>query len=1212
MSSDLNLLFGFLAVQNGFVREEALVRATNTWTGSKNRTIGEILLEQGAIRRDQLDLLNALVKEKLLQNDNDVSKTLAGLSSVDGARQAVARISDEDVQHTMTQMGASRSVAGPGEDTNRMADAPARPAFNESATGVVDDDFTGTRTAVTSAPDFHGTVTGGSPPEFQGTVTGGTNAGSGTATPQQVFGHQTLPNSAGRKVQPLQEGRRFRIIRPHAKGGLGEVFLAKDQELNREVALKEILPKHSVDQDTRGRFMLEAEITGGLEHPGIVPVYGLGTYDDGRPYYAMRFIQGDSLKEAISAYHDKPNPDEGERNVVFRNLLKRFVDVCNAIGYAHSRGVLHRDLKPGNIMIGKYGETLVVDWGLAKPIGDTSAEKGGRPAGDGEEKTIQPSNTGSYEQTVQGTAIGTPAFMSPEQAEGRLDIIGKGSDIYSLGATLYVLVVGQLPFNGKTIEEFMGKVKRGEFNSPAEAKPGVSPALSAIVVRAMALKPADRYPSAVAMAEDIEHFLADEPVKAYAEPWIDKARRWARKHRSFVSAAVVTLLTSVIALGAGLFFVNAEKNRTILERNEKELARAAEQSQREKAELARNSALDALDAMTSNFTRESLITQQEITPEQKKFLEEAGAYYSGLMKEEASTQPMRVRRAKAAFRVGTIERRLGRNEEAEESFSRAAELFNDLSVEAPAQAEYRHEQGRALNNVGLACYLATNLQKATVFFSKASHVQEKLAGEFPNNPEYVRQWARTLTNLGNTWRAKGERDAAVGSLRQAIELQTKLVAASPKVPEYRNELAGSLSNLAIASLEQNQPAEADPLLRRALDIRVRLRQEFPDEAQYQEDLAKTHVNLAAAIKASGNPETAGSELRKAIELYEALTRLYPSMPQYQLNMAAAYYNLGDTLRRIKSAAPQEPVDAIRRAIEAQRLLALRYPKNGDYRSQLARSLNQLGNLSPDRKQTTAEAGKSYAESIALQEKLVEDSPANRDYRADLALSLNNQGAFLRAAGVAVDAEKSLRRASEIQRQLIADFPDQPVYAINQARTCLNLGDLLAAGKSEEAIKWYDTGVALASATLEKSPRDGRVIGLLKDLLAARQKWHEQKKDTGKAGEDAKRQAELDTTLRLSNARNFIQSGRVNDVIPALAELGKRPDLRPNQLLEFGRVYSLAAVKDAGNARKHSDEAILWLQKAAAAGVDVTTLGGEPEFAPLRGRDEFIKLVAGKK
>ena len=233
MSSDLNLLFGFLAVQNGFVREEALVRATNTWTGSKNRTIGEILLEQGAIRRDQLDLLNALVKEKLLQNDNDVSKTLAGLSSVDGARQAVARISDEDVQHTMTQMGASRSVAGPGEDTNRMADAPARPAFNESATGVVDDDFTGTRTAVTSAPDFHGTVTGGSPPEFQGTVTGGTNAGSGTATPQQVFGHQTLPNSAGRKVQPLQEGRRFRIIRPHAKGGLGEVFLAKDQDLGK-------------------------------------------------------------------------------------------------------------------------------------------------------------------------------------------------------------------------------------------------------------------------------------------------------------------------------------------------------------------------------------------------------------------------------------------------------------------------------------------------------------------------------------------------------------------------------------------------------------------------------------------------------------------------------------------------------------------------------------------------------------------------------------------------------------------------------------------------------------------------------------------------------------------------------------------------------------------------------------------------------------------
>src|SRR5262249_52918618 len=146
---------------------------------------------------------------------------------------------------------------------------------------------------------------------------------------------------------------------------------AHDHELHREVALKEIQDRHADHPESRGRFLLEAEITGGLEHPGIVPVYGLGTYADGRPYYAMRFIKGDSLKDAIERFHktDVAGRDPGERTLALRQLLRRLIDVCNAIAYAHSRGILHRDLKPGNIMLGRYGETLVVDWGLAKPQG---------------------------------------------------------------------------------------------------------------------------------------------------------------------------------------------------------------------------------------------------------------------------------------------------------------------------------------------------------------------------------------------------------------------------------------------------------------------------------------------------------------------------------------------------------------------------------------------------------------------------------------------------------------------------------------------------------------------------------------------------------------------------------------------------------------------------------------------------------------------------
>jgi serine/threonine protein kinase len=226
---------------------------------------------------------------------------------------------------------------------------------------------------------------------------------------------------------PTATGPRFRILRPHAKGGLGEVFVAHDEELHREVALKEIQERHADHAESRARFLLEAEVTGGLEHPGIVPVYGLGSYADGRPFYAMRFIKGDSLKDAISAFHrDKASLPAGEYTLRLRRLLTRFVDVCQAVAYAHSRGVLHRDLKPGNVMLGKYGETLVVDWGLAKVLerADTETTEG----------PLRSNLSGDSAMTQTGATLGTPAYMSPEQAAGRLDPLeGGGTDQNSPG-----------------------------------------------------------------------------------------------------------------------------------------------------------------------------------------------------------------------------------------------------------------------------------------------------------------------------------------------------------------------------------------------------------------------------------------------------------------------------------------------------------------------------------------------------------------------------------------------------------------------------------------------------------------------------------------------------------------------------------------------------------------------------------------------------------
>ncbi len=337
------------------------------------------------------------------------------------------------------------------------------------------------------------------------------------------------------------DGLRFRVMRPHAQGGLGAVFVALDTQLHREVALKQILDSHADDPASRARFVAEAEITGGLEHPGIVPVYGLGLYADGRPYYAMRFIRGESLKEAIDRFHAAKDSDSGRRSLQFYKLMRRFTDVCNAVEYAHSRGVLHRDIKPSNIIVGDHGETLVVDWGLAKAIG--------RPETASDERSLRPSSASGSAETLPGSVLGTPGYMSPEQAAGNLDSLGPWSDVYSLGATLYCLLVGGPPFAGDAIE-VIRLVREGHFQPPRALDPSIDRALEAICLRAMARLPEERYGSCRALAEDIERWMADEPVSAWREPLPRRARRWARRHRTSVAAGLFILLAGFVGLGA--------------------------------------------------------------------------------------------------------------------------------------------------------------------------------------------------------------------------------------------------------------------------------------------------------------------------------------------------------------------------------------------------------------------------------------------------------------------------------------------------------------------------------------------------------------------------------------------------------------------------------------------------------------------------------------
>jgi serine/threonine-protein kinase len=968
VDTDRNLLFGLLALQNGLIDQGALFAAFAAWTRDKGRLLADHLIDLGYLDASRRAVVEAIAGLHVQALGGDPGESLALLAVGRTTRERLAHIGGPEVEATLGHVGSAPAATHHAADPDR---------------------------------------------------TGSYSIGSSTS-----------------------DGQRFRILRPHAKGGLGAVFVALDSELNREVALKQILDDRADDSASRFRFVTEAQITGGLEHPGIVPVYGLGTHADGRPYYAMRFIRGDSLKEAIDRFHEafaaRPGTGSttrmsrsakplragetgpvGSRDLALRKLVRRFMDVCNAIDYAHSRSVIHRDIKPANIIIGKHGETLVVDWGLAKLTG--RAELGT----DSGERLLMPSSASGSAETLPGSALGTPAYMSPEQADGRLDRIGPGSDIYSLGATLYCLLTGRPPFLGHDVGLILRQVQGGEFPSPRTLDPSIDPALEAICLQAMTCRPEDRYSTPKALADDLDRWMADEPVGAWREPLARRARRWARRNRTAVTAAAVAVLVALAGM-ASVLTVQARANAGLKQSNDalvdanarvktanSELVAANE---RERARF--NLAMDAVRLFHGDVSEDLLLKERPFAELRTKLLRGAAGFYGkleALLK--GQTDPAsRAALGRACYELG--------------------ELTDTIGSKAEALAAHR----------------------------QALAVRRELADSPNADLATLADVARSLLAIGWLRQRLGDNAGAMATYEEARRFAEAMMAnAGPRDPVQA--LLGS-AHQRIGQLfeDTGKPAEALASLERALAIRQKLADGHPEGTQYQSDLAIGYVGIGSLLDQTGKPTEGRIASERALAIRKKLVDTNPTITRFQSDLASSHQMIGYELQL--GGKPAEALAAYKRALEIRQQLADANPNVTDFLSSLS-STHQVTGWALDQTGKRAEALAAFERAIEIMQKLADADPKVTEWQVELANNFGFMGGIHVKAGRNAEGVASLRRAVTILERLPSRKPAE-LYNLACAHALLaglatkpQSGITPAEGPAEghQAMEWLQQAVA---------------------------------------------------------------------------------------------------------------------------------------------------------
>ncbi|MCM2369889.1 serine/threonine-protein kinase [Aporhodopirellula aestuarii] len=684
----------------------------------------------------------------------------------------------------------------------------------------------------------------------------------------------TLPTNSNAWDAPSRPSRdlsggRFEIQRSFARGALGEVFIARDTDLRRNVALKQMLDHCAENANSRARFIFEAEVTGALEHPGIVPIYALGNHDNGRPYYAMRFIEGSTMEAVIDSFHAEGGLNgDAIAALTLRELLGQMISICRTIGYAHSRGIVHRDIKPANVMLGQFGETLVVDWGLAKIIGTNDDAEASAPDA---APNAASENDNGFEQSQLGQACGTPQFMSPEQSIGRHDLVNSRSDIYSLGATLYKLLTGKPAFTGSDLGEVLDAVRAGRFLKPRQVAPAVPKPLEAICLKAMAADPAKRYASAISMADDISNWLADQPVNAYGEPLIARTRRWMRRHRSFVgSAAVAGCVVFAVLIGSVAMLTKAYQT----------------------AERHRKQAHSTVNQFFTTVSEDTLLKKPGMENLRTDLLEQALTYYRGFLAEEG--------RGSLEREIGLTNYYVGRIVEDVESPAGAEPLYRTaetaqrkLLKRAPDDHELMAELANTLNALGRANDKQGRTDRALNLFKESMNIRKQLADEVPDNVEYQRTYANGLMNLGLALGQQENYTEAIDFISRAQEIRAKEKANDDSKKRVTRDLAKGDYNLALIELTQRDIQAARKRLASASANFEELLKSNPDDLDDRYSLGVVKQLLANIELEAAGFETAEPIYQEAVHTFEKLLFRIPGVPEYQYALANIHISLGE-------------------------------------------------------------------------------------------------------------------------------------------------------------------------------------------------------------------------------------------------------------------------------------------------------------------------------